>query len=171
MHLSIVRKGKVVKTRVVKSRKVIFKNHQSPGDIIMLSAAVRDLKLSHPDILIDVDTVTPAIWENNPYITSLNKKEDDVKEYIRQVNLLSQESQDKPCGKRQQNGFYKPVFQQEYKDQQKKCTDQHADGYGISGIGCESSILDKRHEDQCDQYSRREVGYKATLFTSQPFRK
>ena len=31
-----------------KCRKVIFRNAQSPGDILMLSAAIRDLKLSHP---------------------------------------------------------------------------------------------------------------------------
>jgi hypothetical protein len=62
-------------------RKVIFKNHQSPGDIVMLSAAIRDLKLSHPDIQVDVDTVTNAIWENNPYITSLNREEKDVECY------------------------------------------------------------------------------------------
>ena len=30
-------------------RKVILRNGQSPGDILMLTAAVRDLKLSHPD--------------------------------------------------------------------------------------------------------------------------
>ena len=54
-------------------RKIILKNFQSPGDIVMLTAAVRDLKLSHPDILIDVRTPCPAIWENNPYLTSLNE--------------------------------------------------------------------------------------------------
>jgi ADP-heptose:LPS heptosyltransferase len=47
----------------------ILKNYQSPGDIVMLTAAVRDLKLSHPEIEIDVDTACPEIWENNPYLT------------------------------------------------------------------------------------------------------
>jgi hypothetical protein len=49
--------------------KYILKNHQSPGDIVMLTAAVRDLKLSHPDIEVDVDTACPALWENNPHLS------------------------------------------------------------------------------------------------------
>ena len=49
--------------------KYILKIYQSPGDIVMLTAAVRDLKLSHPDIEIDVDTACPEIWENNPHLT------------------------------------------------------------------------------------------------------
>jgi len=53
----------------------ILKNYQSPGDIVMLTAAVRDLKLSHPDIEIDVDTPCPALWENNPHISNGIKAE------------------------------------------------------------------------------------------------
>ena len=49
--------------------KYIFKNYQSPGDIVMLTAAVRDLKLSHPEIEVDVDTACPELWENNPHLT------------------------------------------------------------------------------------------------------
>ena len=64
-----------------KARKVIFRNHQSPGDILMLTAAVRDLKLSHPDILIDVRTSAGEIWENNPHLTPLNEKDKDVEIY------------------------------------------------------------------------------------------
>ena len=57
-------------------RKVILRNFQSPGDIIMLTAAVRDLHRCHPDeFLSDVRTSCPALWENNPYLTPL--KEDD----------------------------------------------------------------------------------------------
>lgn len=62
-------------------RKVIFKNSQSPGDILMLSAAIRDLKLSHPDILIDVRTPCSAIWENNCNLTKLRDDDPDVKIY------------------------------------------------------------------------------------------
>lgn len=49
--------------------KYVLKNYQSPGDIVMLTAAVRDLKLSHPEIDIDVDTSCMELWENNPYLT------------------------------------------------------------------------------------------------------
>jgi len=62
-------------------RKIILKNSQSPGDILMLTAAVRDLKLSHPDIEVDVRTSASEIWENNPYLTSLDEKDKDVKSY------------------------------------------------------------------------------------------
>lgn len=59
-------------------RKVIFKNFQSPGDLLMLSAAIRDLKLSHKNIFIDVRTPCDGMWENNPYLTKLNDKDEDV---------------------------------------------------------------------------------------------
>lgn len=60
------------------SRKIILKNEQSPGDVLMLTAAVRDLKLSHPDIEIDVRTSCPALWENNPYLTHLSEEETNI---------------------------------------------------------------------------------------------
>ena len=59
-------------------RKIIFKNFQSPGDILMLTAAVRDLKLSHKNIFVDVRTSCGEIWENNPYLTKLNDNDEDV---------------------------------------------------------------------------------------------
>ncbi|MBD3407257.1 MAG: ADP-heptose--LPS heptosyltransferase [Candidatus Lokiarchaeota archaeon] len=61
------------------AKKIILKNEQSPGDIVMLTAAVRDLHLSHPGKFItDVRTLFPDIWLHNPYITSLNEEDDDV---------------------------------------------------------------------------------------------
>ena len=60
-------------------RKLILKNFQSPGDIVMLTAAVRDLHLSYPEQFItDVRTPCPHLWENNPYITTLDENDDDV---------------------------------------------------------------------------------------------
>lgn len=57
-------------------KKVIFKNHQSPGDVLMLTAAVRDLHLSHPGkFMTDVDTYFPQLWEHNPYITKIGAHE------------------------------------------------------------------------------------------------
>lgn len=67
-----VKKKTSLALRIVKAaqnRKVILKQVGSPGDIVMLSAAVRDLKLNHPDILVNVQTRSPAIWENNPYLS------------------------------------------------------------------------------------------------------
>jgi ADP-heptose:LPS heptosyltransferase len=52
----------------------LLRNFQSPGDIIMLTAAVRDLHIHYPgEFLTDVRTACSALWENNPYITSLSE--------------------------------------------------------------------------------------------------
>jgi ADP-heptose:LPS heptosyltransferase len=60
-------------------RKLILRNLQSPGDIVMLTAAVRDLHRAHPDeFLTDVRTTCPALWENNPYLTPLSDEDPDV---------------------------------------------------------------------------------------------
>lgn len=53
-------------------RTVILRNFLSPGDIVMLTAAIRDLKGSLGDeIAIDVRTPCAHLWENNPHITPL----------------------------------------------------------------------------------------------------
>ncbi len=70
--------------RIVKAskcRKVILKNYLSPGDIIMMTAAIRDLKIAHQDIFVDVRTSHKSIWDNNPYITSLDENDNDVEVY------------------------------------------------------------------------------------------
>ncbi len=60
-------------------RKLILSNFQAPGDIVMLTAVVRDLHLCYPgQFVTDVRTACPALWENNPYITPLEIKEDNV---------------------------------------------------------------------------------------------
>lgn len=57
-------------------RHLILRNFQSPGDIVMLTAALRDLHLNHPGkFLTDVRTSCPQLWENNPYITSLDEND------------------------------------------------------------------------------------------------
>ena len=55
--------------------KLILKQHQCPGDVLMLTAAVRDLKQTFPDIHIGVTTPYPWLWENNPYIEKLTERE------------------------------------------------------------------------------------------------
>jgi len=53
-------------------RKLILKNSQSPGDIVMLTAAVRDLHAHYPGrFLTDVRTPCPHLWENNPHLTGI----------------------------------------------------------------------------------------------------
>lgn len=49
--------------------KYIFTNHQGPGDIVMLTAAIRDLHMNYPDKFItDVRTSSQHVWEGNPYV-------------------------------------------------------------------------------------------------------
>ena len=53
-------------------RKLILRNGQSPGDIVMATAAVRDLKRAVGAALaVDVRTPCPALWENSPHLTPL----------------------------------------------------------------------------------------------------
>lgn len=48
--------------------KLFLKNFQCPGDILMLTAAVRDLKRAMPSISINVATSAPDLWKNNPHL-------------------------------------------------------------------------------------------------------
>jgi len=66
-------------TLVDKYKKFIFKVGLSPGDIVMLTAAIRDLKLGHPYLDIDVRTPAGEIWENNPHLSELDEKDPSVK--------------------------------------------------------------------------------------------
>src|SRR5258707_795435 len=60
-------------------QKLILINYQSPGDLVMLTAAVRDLHECHPkQFLTDVRTGSPDLWENNPYITPLDTRDPEV---------------------------------------------------------------------------------------------
>jgi ADP-heptose:LPS heptosyltransferase len=50
--------------------KLLFENFQAPGDVLMLTAAVRDLHRAAPGrFQCSVRTSAPALWENNPYVT------------------------------------------------------------------------------------------------------
>jgi hypothetical protein len=60
-------------------RKLILENFQAPGDLLMLTAAVRDLHMAYPgQFLTDVRTSCPALWENNPYLTPLDATDPEV---------------------------------------------------------------------------------------------
>jgi ADP-heptose:LPS heptosyltransferase len=53
-------------------RKLVLVQRQSPGDIVMLTAAVRDIHRCHPGrFLTDVRTPCPALWEHNPHLTPI----------------------------------------------------------------------------------------------------
>jgi ADP-heptose:LPS heptosyltransferase len=53
---------------------VIFKQWQAPGDLLMLSVAIRDLHKSYPGLMeTDVFSCYPEVFFNNPYITYFSK--------------------------------------------------------------------------------------------------
>lgn len=59
--------------------KLIIRQHQSPGDILMLTAAIRDLHKAYPAMFLTaVDTAADALFENSPYIVSLDKQDPEV---------------------------------------------------------------------------------------------
>lgn len=54
------------------AKKLILHAFISPGDIVTMTAALRDLHKTYPkQFITDVDTNCPEIWENNPYITKI----------------------------------------------------------------------------------------------------
>ncbi len=55
-------------------RRLILRSFQSPGDVLMLTAAVRDLHAAAAgQFQTDVRTSCPALWENNPHLTPLRE--------------------------------------------------------------------------------------------------
>jgi ADP-heptose:LPS heptosyltransferase len=72
-------------------RKLILSNFQAPGDILMLTAAVRDLHQGYPNqFLTDVRTSYPELWQNNPYLTPLNHKDPGVESLRCEYPLIHQ---------------------------------------------------------------------------------
>jgi len=60
-------------------RKLILRNFQSPGDIVMLTAAVRDLHRTNPgQFITDVRTPCAPLWENNPHLTPLSDEDPEA---------------------------------------------------------------------------------------------
>jgi hypothetical protein len=59
--------------------KLILRNFQSPGDILMLTATVRDLHACYPGRFVtDVRTSCPELWQHNPHLTPLSEEDPGV---------------------------------------------------------------------------------------------
>ena len=80
--LTIVRPDKPNRTED-NPRKIVFGHHRALGDGLMFTSGIRDFKLLFPDILINVDSNQKMLWDNNPYIDRLLKKDDDDVEYYK----------------------------------------------------------------------------------------
>lgn len=53
--------------------KILFENHQSPGDVVVMTGAIRDLKAQYPKYEICMDTTCMDMWELNNNITRFNR--------------------------------------------------------------------------------------------------
>lgn len=74
--------------------RLILRSFQSPGDIVMLTAAVRDLHRAYPNRFVtDVRTSADALWEHNPHITPLNERDRDVRQLDMHYPLIHQSNQ------------------------------------------------------------------------------
>src|SRR5262249_51157164 len=77
-------------------RKLILTCNLCPGDIVMMTAAVRDLHLAHPGAFqTDVRTSAGQLWDNNPYLTPLADDDPEV-EFIPMNYDLIHESNEGP---------------------------------------------------------------------------
>src|ERR1700741_3792274 len=72
------------------ARKLILHNGFSPGDIVMMTAAVRDLHSCHPgQFITDVRTSCQDLWENNPYLTPLKDEDPEVEHLYCEYPLIN----------------------------------------------------------------------------------
>ena len=75
--------------------KIILQCGLSPGDIVTLTAAVRDLHAAYPgEYMTDVRTPCPALWENNPYITRIEDGDPDARVIPMEYPLIHRSNQD-----------------------------------------------------------------------------
>jgi ADP-heptose:LPS heptosyltransferase len=57
-------------------QKVIFEHFLSPGDVLVMTAAIRDFHKAHGDAFeIMVDTSCRELWDNNPYVSPLDNRD------------------------------------------------------------------------------------------------
>ncbi|MCB1711508.1 MAG: methyltransferase domain-containing protein [Candidatus Riesia sp.] len=68
------------------SSKILLINRLAPGDILVMTNALRDLKLARPDYEIDVRTPCNQIFDNNPHITPLIYNEQEYREIINEFS-------------------------------------------------------------------------------------
>src|ERR1700730_14404909 len=80
--------------RATPVKRLFLRSFQSPGDVLMLTAAVRDLHRAHPgQFQTDVRTSADALWENNPHLTRLREGEAGVQLFDMHYPLVHQSSQ------------------------------------------------------------------------------
>lgn len=62
--------------------KITFDNFQSPGDLIAMTGAIRDLKAQYPEYEIAMNTACSDVWINNPNVSWFPMSETDKRMYL-----------------------------------------------------------------------------------------
>lgn len=76
------------------ARKILLKNFLSPGDVVMLTAAVRDLHLNNPGVFeTDVLTTAMPLWDHNPFLTALSEDAPGVESLECHYPLINRSNQ------------------------------------------------------------------------------
>jgi hypothetical protein len=71
--------GRFVLVLSPRMKKLLLKLFLSPGDVVMLTAAVRDLHRCYPgQFLTDVRTSNAPLWDHNPWLTPLAEDDPEV---------------------------------------------------------------------------------------------
>jgi len=87
------------KLKAHKEVKIIFRQSQAPGDILTLTAAIRDFKKAYPNTRICMKTSACEIWENNPYVEEFEDADYDLELNYPLIN------ESNSCGKHMIHGF------------------------------------------------------------------
>jgi hypothetical protein len=75
-------------------RKLLLECEFSPGDLVMLTAAVRDLHRSYPgEFLTDVRAGSVELWDNNPFRTRLSAADPEVEVIKCDIPLINRSNQ------------------------------------------------------------------------------
>lgn len=65
-------------------RKLLLEHKRAPGDVLVMSALVRDIALTYPSqFSISVHTSAASIWQNNPHVTHVNdhQQQQDIEHF------------------------------------------------------------------------------------------
>jgi ADP-heptose:LPS heptosyltransferase len=91
---SPLRRGASAIQPATQVRRLILKSMLSPGDIVMLTVALRDLHAAHPGRFVtDVRTTVPALFENNPFVTPLDPQDSGVELIQMEYPLINRSNQ------------------------------------------------------------------------------
>ena len=75
-------------------KRLLLTSYQSPGDIVLLTAAVRDLHAAHPGHFVtDVRTSAPDLWAHNPHLTPLGDRDAGVEVLDMHYPLIHESNQ------------------------------------------------------------------------------